>query len=109
MDIPGIDPPAALAFRLAEEYLTSLLPQTTLRHLNAHFLRAKEVLAPARGNKLGLWPHKVCLIGRGPGLSPPKIRPEVQDTVSGSWQSLTYLLNSVGQSFCSGFLHTIRV
>src|SRR3989304_2198869 len=27
MDIPGMEPPAALAFRLAEEYLAPLLPQ----------------------------------------------------------------------------------
>lgn len=81
MDIPGMDPATALAFRLAEEYLTPLLPQTTLKHLAPHFQRAKEVLVPSRGRKLGLWPDKVRMIARGPVLIPPKIRPEVQDAV----------------------------
>lgn len=81
MDIPGMDPATALAFRLAEEYLTPLLPQTTLKHLAAHFRRAKEVLGPSPARKLGLWPDKVRMIARGPVLIPPKVRPEVQDAV----------------------------
>ena len=81
MDIPGMEPPAALAFRLAEEYLVPLLPQATLKHLAPHFQRAKEVLGPSRGRKLGLWPDKVRIIGRGPVLIPPKIHREVQETV----------------------------
>jgi predicted DNA-binding transcriptional regulator YafY len=81
MDIPGMESPTALAFRLAEEYLVTLLPQTTLRHLEPHFRRAKEVLKPIRGNRLGLWPGKVIVIGRGPDLMPPSIKPEVQDVV----------------------------
>ena len=81
MDIPGMEPPAALAFRLAEEYLAPLLPQATLKHLAPHFQRAKEVLGPSPARKLGLWPDKVRIIGRGPILIPPKIRREVQETV----------------------------
>lgn len=82
MDIPGMEPTAALAFRLAEEYLSPLLPQATLKHLAPHFTRAKEILKPTRGNRLGLWPDKVLVIGHGPALTPPHVRPEVQDAVS---------------------------
>ena len=81
MDIPGMDPATALAFRLAEDYLAPLLPQATIRHLQPHFRRAKEVLAPTRGTRLRLWPDRVCRIARGPDLLPPAIRPEVHEAV----------------------------
>lgn len=81
MDIPGMEPTTALAFRLAEEHLAPLLPQATLKHLEPHFRRAKEILEPGRGNRLGLWPDKVCTIVRGPELLQPAIRSEVQDAV----------------------------
>jgi len=81
MDIPGMDSTTALAFRLAEDYLAPLLPQATIRHLQPHFRRAREVLAPARGTRLRLWPDRVCRIARGPDLLPPAIRPEVHEAV----------------------------
>lgn len=81
MDIPGMDQTTALAFRLAEEHLTKLLPQATLKHLEPHFRNAKEVLKPTRSTRLGLWPGKVCVIGRGPELKPPPIKVDVHDAV----------------------------
>lgn len=81
MDIPGMDQAAALAFRLVEEHLSPLLPQSTLRHLEPHFRNAKEILKPVRGTRLGLWPDKVCVIGRGPELMPPPIKPDVHAAV----------------------------
>ncbi|TSA00479.1 MAG: WYL domain-containing protein [Nitrospiraceae bacterium] len=82
MDLPGMETNTALAFRLAEDHLAPLLPRSTLRHLEPHFQKAKEVLAPLRKNKLSLWPDKVLVIGHGPALTPPHVRPEVQDAVS---------------------------
>jgi predicted DNA-binding transcriptional regulator YafY len=81
MDIPGMDASMALAFRLAEEHLTLLLPQAALKHLEPYFRNAREIVAPGRGNRLGLWPDKVCVIGRGPELKPPPIKPDVHDAV----------------------------
>lgn len=81
MDIPGMEPTTALAFRLAEEHLAPLLPQATLKHLEPHFRKAKEILEPGRGNRLSLWPDKVSAIIRGPELLRPAIRSEVQDAV----------------------------
>jgi len=81
MDIPGMESATALAFRLAQEHLAPLLPQSTLRHLEPHFRRAKEVLAPTRGNKLGLWPDKVLVIGHGTALTPPSVTQDVQNAV----------------------------
>jgi predicted DNA-binding transcriptional regulator YafY len=81
MDLPGMDMPTALAFRLAKEYLTPLLPKTILQHLNRHFRRAEELLTSQRTNRLGLWPEKVCAITRGPALLQPVIQAGVQAAV----------------------------
>jgi predicted DNA-binding transcriptional regulator YafY len=81
MDIPGMDASMALAFRLAEEYLTVLLPEATLKHLKPHFRSAREIVSPGRGNRLGLWPNKVCVVGRGPELKAPQIKENVHDAV----------------------------
>jgi hypothetical protein len=81
MDLPGMDAPTALAFRLAQEYATPLLPRTTLRHLAGHFRRAEELLAGHRSSRFGLWPEKVCAITRGPALLPPVVPSGVQAAV----------------------------
>jgi predicted DNA-binding transcriptional regulator YafY len=81
MDLPGMDPPTALAFRLAEEHLLPLLPRTTLKYLEPHFRRARALLEPTAQSSLGLWPDKVYRVGRGPHLPPPPIAPEVHDAV----------------------------
>jgi len=81
MDLPGIDMPTALAFRLAKEYLSPLLPKTMLRHLDSHFRRAEELLTGQGTNRLGLWPEKVCAITRGPALLQPVIPLGVQTAV----------------------------
>ncbi len=125
MDIPGMEPPAALAFRLAEEYLTPLLPQATLKHLEPHFQRAKEVLGPSRGRRLGLWPDKVRMTARGPILRPPKVRPEVQDAVyqallndrqlevsykrKDSEQAKSYPLSPLGLVFREGVIYLVCI
>jgi predicted DNA-binding transcriptional regulator YafY len=81
MDLPGMDIPTALAFRLAQEYLTPLLPKTMLRHLSSHFRRAEALLTGQGRNRLGLWPEKVCAITRGPALLQPGIPANVQTAV----------------------------
>ncbi len=81
MDLPGMDMPTALAFRLAQEYLTPLLPKNLLRHLSSHFGRAEELLRRQGTNRLGLWPERVCAITRGPVLLQPRISEDVQMAV----------------------------
>lgn len=81
LDIPGMDPPTALAFQLAAAYLRPLLPPTTLAHLEPHIRRAQEVLAGTRGTQFSLWPDKVCPIVRGPFLQQPAILTSVQEAV----------------------------
>ncbi len=81
LDIPGMDAPTALAFRLAQEYVSPLLPQTILRHLAGHFRRAEELLGGQGSNRFGLWLNKVCAITRGPVLRHPVIPTAVQTAV----------------------------
>jgi predicted DNA-binding transcriptional regulator YafY len=81
MDIPGMEPAAALAFRLAEAYLKPLLPRSTLHYLDPHFRRAGEVLAGVKSAGIGMWPKKVRVISRGPTLHVPEVNPEVQEIV----------------------------
>lgn len=81
MDIPGMEPATALAFRLAEAYLQPLLPRSILRYLDPHFRRAGEVLAGVKSAGIGMWPEKVRVISRGPALLFPEAKPDVQETV----------------------------
>jgi len=78
IEIPAMSGASALALRLAEEYLCTIMPPATLKALNPYFNRAKEVL---QDSKLDLWTKKVKIIRRGPELIPPKINQEVHDAV----------------------------
>ncbi len=82
LELPAMGPRQALAFRLAEEHLAPLLPPSTVGLLTPHFERARHVLQSVWGTPTAAWGKKVRLIGRGPALSPPAIKPDVQLTVS---------------------------
>jgi predicted DNA-binding transcriptional regulator YafY len=123
MDIPGMDPSMALAFRLAEEYLSTLLPQATMKHLEPHFRNAREIVSPRRQNRLGLWPNKVCVVGRGPELKAPPIKENVHDAVyralledkqievaykrKEAEQSKSYPINPLGLVFRDGVVYLV--
>ena len=79
-DLPGMEPVTALAFEMAESYLTPLLPKATLDLLQPYFYRAKEVLQTTSA-KLKDWPKKVAVIDRGPVLIKPTIEPLVQNII----------------------------
>jgi len=79
-DLPGMEPITALAFQMAESYLSSILPHATLSLLNPYFNRAKEVLNNASTQLKG-WPEKVAVIDKGPALIKPSINPDVQTAV----------------------------
>lgn len=80
-DLPGMDPVTALAFEMAESYLTPLLPKATLDLLQPYFHRAGEVLNDHSESLLRKWPDKVAVIERGPILQKPDINPDVQRVV----------------------------
>ncbi len=77
MNLPALDPHAALALQLAHSYLERLLPSTTLDHLEPQFRLAAETL-DKHGNGLRKWPDKIRVLPRGPALAAPKVNPEAQ-------------------------------
>src|ERR1700674_1555737 len=80
IDIPGLDPQAALTFALAERHLRMLMPASTLAYLDPYFATAKWVL-DAHGKGLSRWPDKIRVLPRGQRLVAPTIDPAIQDTV----------------------------
>lgn len=72
MDLPALDPHAAVTLQLAKTYLERLLPKATLEHLAPQFRLAEETL-DVYGNGLRKWPDKIRVLHRGPNLSTPKV------------------------------------
>lgn len=67
--VPGLDPQAALALRLAELHLERMLPKQTLRAIQPHLQAARKALD---GKPAARWLDKVRLISRSQPLLPPK-------------------------------------
>ena len=81
LDIPALDPHAALTFQLVGEFLAPLLPRPTLSHLEPHLKRAREVLRGLSTEGLSDWPAKVRVIPRGLPMLPPRIDPQVHSAI----------------------------
>ncbi len=84
LDISGMDITAALTFRMVEEYLSRLLPQSCLTSLTPHMARAKTILGQPGDGGLADWPAKVKVVPRTQPLLPPVIDPEVLDVIYGA-------------------------
>lgn len=81
LDLPMLEPQAALVFHLAERYLDALLPQSTLDYLAPWFRAATKVL-DNQSNGLSTWRKKVRVLANGLPQQPPKIDPTVQAVVT---------------------------
>lgn len=81
MDLPTLEPQAALIFYLAERYLQPLLPASTLSYLSPWFRTAAGVL-DNHGKDLSMWRNKVRVLAPGQPLLPPVIDREVQSVVT---------------------------
>ncbi len=80
LEIPALDPQAALTFSLVESYMKPLLPASTLDYLNPWFKAAHGVLE-LHGNGLAKWPDKIRVLPRGQTLLPASIDPQIQTTI----------------------------
>ena len=80
-EVPGMDLHTALAFRLAEEHLTHLLPGATLAYLAGHFSHAAQVLAETGDEGVPAWLDKVRVIPGGLPMAPPRIDRDVLESV----------------------------
>jgi predicted DNA-binding transcriptional regulator YafY len=81
LDLPALEPQAALVFHLAEKYLKSVLPASTIDYLSPWFKAAEGVL-DSHGNGLSAWRDKVRVLPPGQPLHPPVMNPEIQATVT---------------------------
>ena len=81
LDLPMLEPQAALVLHLAERYLGDLLPKSTLDYLAPWFRTAAGVL-DNHSNGLSAWRRKVRVLATGLPQLPPAIDPEVQSVVT---------------------------
>ena len=80
LDLPALDPQAALTFKLVESYMGQLLPASTLDYLQPWFRTASGVL-DQHGNGLAHWPDKIRVLPRGMMRKVPDIKPEVAEAL----------------------------
>lgn len=81
LDLPALEPQAALVFHLAERYLSPLMPTSTLEYLSPWFRTALGVL-DNQGSDLSMWRNKVRVVAAGQPMLPPIIDREIQSTVT---------------------------
>jgi WYL domain len=81
VEIPGMGISAAVTFSMVEAYLATALPRSTVKSLEPHFARARQVIDGASSTKIAAWPRKVRVVPRGLPLKPPNVLPRVLDAV----------------------------
>ncbi len=81
LTLPVMDPHTALTFYLVSEYITSLLPPTSVRFLKPFFKNAEEILAENSELIVAQWPDKVRVVSRKVKMTQPSIMKGVTETV----------------------------
>ncbi len=82
LDIPGMDSHTALAFYLAEQHLSPILPRETVNKLKPHFMTATSMLNEISGSAgAHSWTNKVRVLPQGPDLATPEVDAIVQEQV----------------------------
>ena len=80
-DIPGMDPHAALAFKMIDLHLRKMLPENCLNFLKPYGKRADDVLKQLEDGGIAKWPKKIARISRHLNLEPPEIDRSVLATI----------------------------
>lgn len=78
---PSLDDHTALAFRLADAFLQSLMPPETVQALRPFVDEAGKHLAKRRQVAAGKWQDKIHVFPQGMRRRAPSIRPEVREAV----------------------------
>jgi predicted DNA-binding transcriptional regulator YafY len=84
LDIPGMDPLTALAFKMAGVFLDRMLPPACLGHLGPHFRQADRILETMSEKGPAVWAKKIAAISRHFPLRPPAVDPDVAAAVYGA-------------------------
>lgn len=83
LEIPSMDPHAALTFNLVEAYMQNLLPRSTLSHMSPWFDAAQGV-ASAQASTVTKWRDKLRVIPHTLNKVPAAIDPKIQATIYNS-------------------------
>jgi len=75
--IPAIDPSMALTFKLVDQFLSELVPQSVKAVLKPYFDSSEDVLNALGTDKMALWSDKVRILSRTQPLKPATINEEV--------------------------------
>ena len=79
--IPSIDPSMALTFKLVDQFLSELVPQSVKAILKPYFDSSEDVLNALGTDKMASWSDKVRILSRTQPLKPAAINEEVLTTV----------------------------
>ena len=82
ISIPGLTILQALTFNLANSYLSSLLPSSTVNELQPFFEQANEKLNDNQYDKVVSWKKKIAVIQQTQAIIVPNINPEIHALVS---------------------------
>lgn len=80
LELPALEPEAALTFQLVQRFMQPLLPSTTLRYLQPWFATSQALLSKFDG-EIAPWSSKVRVLPRGMQLHAPTVDTEVQSTI----------------------------
>jgi len=75
--IPAIDPSMALTFKLVDQFLSELVPQSVKEVLKPYFESSEDVLNALGTDKMALWSDKVRILSRTQPLKPATINEDV--------------------------------
>ncbi len=78
LEIPSMTPSTALVFKLVEQYLKPLLPNSTLALIKPYLERATEIMKTTHFQG---WRKNVRMLNRGPRLITPPVKPAIRDVV----------------------------
>ena len=82
LSVPGLTLQESLLLHLAEEHLRNLLPTHLLKSMDGFFAQARQNLDPLGPPSLERdWPAKVRVVATSQPLLPPKVDPDVFETV----------------------------
>ena len=82
ISIPGLTILQALTFNLANSYLSSLLPSSTVNELQPFFEQANAKLNDNQNDKFVNWKNKIAVIHQTQATLAPNIDPEIHTLVS---------------------------
>lgn len=80
-DIPNMDPVTALTFKLANQYLSRMLPKGVLTTLDPYFSTADKRLKDTPESAFSRWPDKVRIMSRNLTTIPPVVDTELSEKV----------------------------